>query len=101
MSQICTMLSLLHVASRPAVGGGVIMAERGIPADVIATLEKRDHRVDRVPTNSGSYQAILLDPKTGVVHGGTEARKDGCAGGINVKASRVALVPGGRRCSGR
>jgi len=66
---------------RPARGVGTVMAERGIPAEVVAALEKRGHKVERVRVNGGGYQAIMIDPKTGVLHGGTEARKDGCAAG--------------------
>jgi gamma-glutamyltranspeptidase/glutathione hydrolase len=34
-----------------------------------------------VKTNGGGYQGILINPKTNVLHGGSEARKDGCAAG--------------------
>ena len=44
-------------------------------------LERRGHQVNAVATNGGGYQAILIDPRTGVLHGGSEARKDGCAMG--------------------
>ena len=75
-----------HVGSatptgRLAKGVGVIQAERGIPDDVVRELERRGHRVQRVRVNGGGYQAILIDPRTGMLHGGTEARKDGCAAG--------------------
>jgi gamma-glutamyltranspeptidase/glutathione hydrolase len=66
---------------RPANGVGTILAERGISDTVIAGLEKLGHQVQRVRVNGGGYQAILIDPKTGVLHGGTEARKDGMAAG--------------------
>ncbi len=65
----------------PADGVGVIEAEPGIPAAVVRELEKRGHKVTRVRVNGGGYQAILLDPRTGVLHGGSESRKDGCAAG--------------------
>jgi gamma-glutamyltranspeptidase/glutathione hydrolase len=64
----------------PAVGGpGLVEAEPGIPADVLRELERRGHVVVRVPRNGGGYQGIWIDPTTGVLFGGTEARKDGCA----------------------
>ncbi len=74
-----------HVGSatpkgRPANGVGTVQAERGLPAEVIAALEKRGHVVRSVRVNSGGYQAILIDGH-GVLHGGSEARKDGCAMG--------------------
>jgi gamma-glutamyltranspeptidase/glutathione hydrolase len=76
-----------HVGSPTPTGkpgdpkGGAIHAERGIPAAVLRDLERRGHQVSVVPTNGGGYQAILIDPRTGMLHGGSEARKDGCAAG--------------------
>jgi gamma-glutamyltranspeptidase/glutathione hydrolase len=64
---------------RPANGVGIIDAERGIPDEVVRDLEKRGHQVQRVRVNGGGYQAILIDPTTRMLHGGTEARKDGVA----------------------
>jgi gamma-glutamyltranspeptidase/glutathione hydrolase len=37
--------------------------------------------VERVRVNSGGYQGILIDPKTNMLHGGSEPRKDGAAVG--------------------
>ena len=62
-------------------GGGVVRAERGIPAAVVAELKRRGHHVERVKVNGGGFQGILIDPETGVLHGGSESRKDGCAVG--------------------
>lgn len=64
-----------------AAGGGAVRAEPGIPAAVVAELTKRGHSVERVRVNGGGYQGILIDPKTGVLRGGSEARKDGMAVG--------------------
>ncbi|WP_020470695.1 gamma-glutamyltransferase [Zavarzinella formosa] len=61
--------------------GGTIHAEYGIPESVVAELCKRGHIVDRVRKNGGGYQGIWIDPKTGVLQGGSEARKDGMAVG--------------------
>ena len=66
---------------RAALGVGTVLAERGLPDEVIAELKKRGHYVERVRVNGGGYQAILIDPTTGMLHGGSEARKDGCAVG--------------------
>jgi gamma-glutamyltranspeptidase/glutathione hydrolase len=75
-----------HVGSatptgRPGMGGGTVRAEMGIPDAVVKELERRGHTVERVRVNGGGFQGILIDPKTGVLHGGTEARKDGAAVG--------------------
>ncbi len=76
-----------HVGSATPTGsagdadGGTVRAERGISDRVVAELRKRGHKVGRVATNGGGYQGILIDPKTNMLHGGSEARKDGCAAG--------------------
>jgi len=63
------------------VGTGIVEAEPGIPAEVARALERLGHVVERVPRNGGGYQGIWIDAATGVLFGGTEARKDGCAAG--------------------
>ncbi|QJW99907.1 gamma-glutamyltransferase [Frigoriglobus tundricola] len=76
-----------HVGSATPTGtagkpdGGTIKAEYGIPEAVVKELTRRGHTVERVKVNSGGYQGILIDPNTGVLHGGSEARKDGAAVG--------------------
>jgi gamma-glutamyltranspeptidase/glutathione hydrolase len=78
---------LEHVGSATPTGssgsrsGGTVRAERGISEKVIEELTRRGHRVESVRTNGGGYQGILIDPKTNVLHGGSESRKDGCAVG--------------------
>ncbi len=78
---------LEHIGSATPTGtpgkakGGTIKAEAGIPDEVVKELERRGHVVERVKTNSGGYQGIMIDPKTGVLHGGSESRKDGAAVG--------------------
>jgi gamma-glutamyltranspeptidase/glutathione hydrolase len=61
--------------------GGTVAAERGLPKAVVRDLLQRGHHVERVQTNTGGYQGILIDPKTNVLHGGSEPRKDGSAVG--------------------
>jgi gamma-glutamyltranspeptidase/glutathione hydrolase len=61
--------------------GGTVALEEGVPEAVAEELARRGHHVVRVRTNGGGYQGILIDPKTNVLHGGSEARKDGCAVG--------------------
>jgi gamma-glutamyltranspeptidase / glutathione hydrolase len=63
------------------LGAGVVQAEPGIPEAVVRELERRGHTVRRVRVNGGGYQAIRIDPATGVLHGGSESRKDGAAVG--------------------
>ena len=75
-----------HVGSatptgKPADGVGTVLVEVGMPKEVAEGLEKKGHRVRRVARNGGGYQGIWIDPKTGVLHGGSEARKDGAAVG--------------------
>jgi len=64
-----------------AAGSGTIQAEQGMPQAVIEGLKKLGHTVRPIRTNGGGYQAIMINPKTGMLHGGTETRKDGIAGG--------------------
>lgn len=76
-----------HVGSPTPTGkagdpkGGKIQAERGIPTAVLRELQRRGHQVVSDASNGGGYQAIFIDPRTGMLHGGSEARKDGCAAG--------------------
>jgi gamma-glutamyltranspeptidase/glutathione hydrolase len=67
---------------RPAqADGGTVNAERGIAPAIVEELTRRGHNVRATRTNGGGYQGILIDPKTHVLHGGSESRKDGCAAG--------------------
>ncbi len=66
---------------REAKGGGTVHAEDGISKEIIEGLERRGHHVVPTKRNGGGYQGILIDPRTGMLHGGSEARKDGCAAG--------------------
>jgi gamma-glutamyltranspeptidase/glutathione hydrolase len=64
-----------------AANGGTVLAEPGIGAEVLAELTRRGHKIEPTKTNGGGYQAIMIDPKTNVLAGASEARKDGCAAG--------------------
>lgn len=76
-----------HVGSSTPTGkpadpkGGTIKAEIGISTAVLEALIERGHQVTAIPRNGGGYQGILIDPKTGMLHGGSEYRNDGCAVG--------------------
>ena len=74
-----------HVGSATPTGlpekppGGTVQVEPGFPEPLLAELAKRGHLLQKVRVNGGGYQGILIDPRTGVLHGGTETRKDGAA----------------------
>jgi gamma-glutamyltranspeptidase/glutathione hydrolase len=76
-----------HVGSATPTGrpgakdGGTVKAEEGLSPEVVKELQRRGHHVEWVKRNGGGYQGIRLDPKTGMLHGGSEARKDGAAVG--------------------
>ena len=68
--------------SKPeTVGGGTIRAEVGFSKAMIDELQKRGHNITTVNRNGGGFQGIWIDPKTGMLHGGSESRKDGAAVG--------------------
>ena len=66
---------------QPAKGGGQTLVESAMPRPIIEELIRRGHNVVLTPTNTGGYQGILLDARTGILHGGSEPRKDGVAAG--------------------
>jgi gamma-glutamyltranspeptidase/glutathione hydrolase len=78
---------LEHVGSASPTGkpmaadGGTVKAELGVSESVVAELKRRGHHVERVQVNGGGYQAIRIDSAGGILMGGSEARKDGCAVG--------------------
>jgi gamma-glutamyltranspeptidase/glutathione hydrolase len=62
--------------------GGVLHLESGVSAEIRRELMRRGHRISEItPVVFGGYQAIRLNPKTGVYAGATESRKDGMAAG--------------------
>ena len=62
--------------------GGTVLLEWGVDDAVIAELGQRGHQVRRAGGGSlGGYQAILINPRTGMLHGGSDRRKDGVAVG--------------------
>ncbi len=65
----------------PAVAraeGGTILMESGIPEEIAVALRAMGHTVRRADGGvMGGYQAILIHPLTGMLHGGTDPRKDG------------------------
>ncbi len=59
-------------------GGGTVFAESGIPVDSLDKLKSLGHRLS-TGGSYGGYQGILIDWEKGILHGATEARKDGAA----------------------
>ncbi len=59
--------------------GGTLQLESGIGAEVVEELRRRGHVVEYTKGPFGGYQAIWRDPKTGVLYGASEMRKDGMA----------------------
>ena len=76
-------------ASSQGVGaqqpGGLVRIEEGWSHAVLADLTRRGHRLAPVDgfgrIGFGGGQIILRDPETGVITGGSDPRKDGCAVG--------------------
>ena len=57
------------------------VVENGMAAATIKGLEERGHQVALAPTPWGGGQAIVIDWDRGVLIGGSDPRKDGCAMG--------------------
>jgi gamma-glutamyltranspeptidase/glutathione hydrolase len=56
-----------------------LAVESGIAESVRAELRKRGHVLHDGRGMMGGYQAVQIDPETGVLHGGSDPRKDGLA----------------------
>lgn len=65
----------------PARGSGTVQVESGISAEAVAALQAKGHQVVRAKGSFGGYQGILLDLDQDLLHGASEARKDGLAAG--------------------
>lgn len=65
--------------------GGLVFIEEGWEYSLLAELTRRGHRLAPVDgfgrVSFGGGQVILRDPQTGILTGGSEPRKDGCAVG--------------------
>jgi gamma-glutamyltranspeptidase / glutathione hydrolase len=69
-------------AARINHGNNGLLVERNVPEAAQAGLTQRGHKVtvNSAPNGAfGGYQGILLDPRTGVLMGGSDVRKDGLA----------------------
>ncbi|MGI3166510.1 gamma-glutamyltransferase family protein [Pseudooceanicola sp. 200-1SW] len=65
-------------APRAFPEGGALQLERGYAPEVAAALEAKGHRVTIPDTPIGGAQAIRIHD-SGVLEGGSDPRKDGCA----------------------
>jgi gamma-glutamyltranspeptidase/glutathione hydrolase len=66
-------------AARMRHMGANLAVESGNSAEVRKALELRGHRITDARGFVGGWQAIMIDPKTGVMTGGSDLRKDGLA----------------------
>lgn len=60
-------------------GGGRVNVEAGIKEETIQRLVEKGHHITQSSHGYGGYQAIRIDADTGMLHGASEPRKDGCA----------------------
>lgn len=58
---------------------GDVEVETGVPADAIEKLSAMGHRIASAAAPIGGSQAVAIDWQTGVLIGGSDPRKDGCA----------------------
>jgi len=58
---------------------GKLQLEATVDADIAADLERRGHKLDELVKPHGAGQAIWIDHVRGVLLGGSDPRKDGCA----------------------
>jgi len=56
-----------------------LYVEPEVPEDVIEALRDRGHLVEVSRRNWSAVEAILVDPETGLHHGGNDPRRDGLA----------------------
>jgi len=62
--------------------GGKVTVESSVSDETVAALNAKGHNVARSKSGFGGYQGILIDAENGVLHGGSDSRKDGCAIGF-------------------
>jgi gamma-glutamyltranspeptidase/glutathione hydrolase len=60
-------------------GGDSVEAEAGVPEETVEQLKALGHKVTAPEKPIGGGQAIMIDWEAGVLTGGSDPRKDGCA----------------------
>ncbi|MCK5055520.1 MAG: gamma-glutamyltransferase [Candidatus Aminicenantes bacterium] len=72
-------------SSQPDYGvmtdGGVVYLESGISPETIRELLGKGQQISKTAGGFGGYQGIWIDAVRGILIGGSESRKDGCATG--------------------
>lgn len=63
----------------PDPESGNLQMESGMPAEVVEALKAKGHNPVAPPKPIGGSQAIWIDWEQGVLTGGSDPRKDGCA----------------------
>ena len=58
---------------------GELQVESTLAKETYAALEARGHVLKHMDKPIGGSQAVMIDPKTGVLTGASDPRKDGCA----------------------
>ena len=66
-------------AARVNHGNNGLSVESAMPEAVIAPSPSAATRCSRASARCGGYQGIMFDPRTGVLMGGSDVRKDGLA----------------------
>jgi gamma-glutamyltranspeptidase/glutathione hydrolase len=62
--------------------GNALVVERGVPGSTVESLGRLGHQVYAAGAPLGGGQAIWIDHERGVLVGGSDPRKDGCAVGF-------------------
>jgi gamma-glutamyltranspeptidase/glutathione hydrolase len=62
--------------------GDALVVERGVPRATVEALGRLGHRVHAAGAPLGGGQAVWIDRERGVLIGGSDPRKDGCAVGF-------------------
>ena len=58
---------------------GEVLLESSFDADIRNSLVQKGHKVNGAFDAWGGYQGILIHPRTGILMGGSDPRKDGLA----------------------